>query len=120
MLEKYIELVTLWTAAGTTAVMAACVTMRTHLFVWTVFSPKFLYQAAWAVGVHGGVNVGLVSLLFWLGRRVGNTSVVAEPKAAALEETAQQAVAAAEDGNKPLETAEKIEKAEAEAEVKAL
>ena len=120
VLGKYIGLITLWTAAGTTTTMAACVAMRTHLFVWTVFSPKFLYQAAWAIGVHGGVNVGLVSLLFWLGRRVGKTSVVAEPKAAALEETVQQAVAAAEDGKKPLEKAERIEKAAAEAEAKGL
>lgn len=109
VLGKYISLTTLWSLTGVTAVMAACVAMRTHLFVWTVFSPKFLYEAAWSVGVHLGVNVGLVSLLFWLGSRVGQTSVVVAPVAAAKEETAQQAVAAAEDGAKPLETAEKIE-----------
>ena len=87
--------------------------MRTHLFVWTVFSPKFLYEAAWGVGVHLGVNIGLVSLLFWLGSRVGKTSVVASPVAAAKEGTAQQAVAASEDGERPLEKAEGIEHAEA-------
>lgn len=111
VLRKYISLTTLWTITGVTAVMAACVAMRTHLFVWTVFSPKFLYEVAWSVGVHLGVNVGLVSLLFWLGSRVGQTRVVAAPVAAAQEETAQQAVAAAQDGAKPLETAEKIERA---------
>ncbi|KAF9892200.1 major facilitator super transporter protein [Aspergillus nanangensis] len=43
-------------AAVTTSVMAACTALRTHLFIWTVFSPKYLYTVAWAVLNHLGVN----------------------------------------------------------------
>jgi ethanolaminephosphotransferase len=50
-------------------VMAACTLLRTHLFIWTVFSPKYLYAMAWAVGWHLLVNVGLGRLLWTLGRR---------------------------------------------------
>lgn len=39
------------------AVMAACTMLRTHLFVWTVFSPKFLYSIAWAMANHLGMNL---------------------------------------------------------------
>ncbi|EEA18857.1 transferase (Gpi7), putative [Talaromyces marneffei ATCC 18224] len=39
------------------AVMAACTILRTHLFVWTVFSPKFLYSIAWALANHLGMNL---------------------------------------------------------------
>ncbi len=69
VLKKYLGLMTLWTLAAVTGVMAACMALREHLFVWTVFSPKYLYVAAWSLGQHVGVNVALVSLLFWLGRR---------------------------------------------------
>jgi len=49
------------------AVMVACTALRTHLFIWTVFSPKYLYAMAWTVGWHLGINVGLGNLLWWLG-----------------------------------------------------
>lgn len=39
------------------AVMTACTMLRTHLFVWTVFSPKFLYSIAWALANHLGMNL---------------------------------------------------------------
>lgn len=39
---SYITLITLFLAAATLSTMAACSVLRTHLFVWTVFSPKFL------------------------------------------------------------------------------
>lgn len=53
----YITLITLFLAAATLSTMVACSVLRTHLFVWTVFSPKFLYTVAWLVGWHLGVNV---------------------------------------------------------------
>jgi ethanolaminephosphotransferase len=40
------------------------------LFVWTVFSPKYLYAVGWAVGMHLAVNVGLGGVLFWFGCKV--------------------------------------------------
>lgn len=39
------------------SVMAACTVLRTHLFIWTVFSPKFLYTAAWVAAHHIVINV---------------------------------------------------------------
>lgn len=39
------------------SVMAACTALRTHLFIWTVFSPKFLYMMAWATANHVAVNL---------------------------------------------------------------
>ncbi|KAL2037023.1 hypothetical protein N7G274_010308 [Stereocaulon virgatum] len=48
-------------------VMLACTALRTHLFIWTVFSPKFLYSMAWSMGQHICISIGLGSLLFWIG-----------------------------------------------------
>jgi ethanolaminephosphotransferase len=58
---------TAFTAASLVAVMAACTLLRTHLFIWTVFSPKYLYAMAWAVGWHLFVSVGLGRVLWWAG-----------------------------------------------------
>ena len=38
------------------AVLSACLMLREHLFVWTVFSPKFLYTMAWTAGHHLLIN----------------------------------------------------------------
>jgi ethanolaminephosphotransferase len=64
----YTTAMTAFTAASLVAVMAACTLLRTHLFIWTVFSPKYLYAMAWAVGWHLLVCVGLGRLLWALGR----------------------------------------------------
>lgn len=64
----YVACMTFIIATSLLAVMAACTALRTHLFIWTVFSPKYLYAMAWAVGWHLVVNVGLGSLLRWLGQ----------------------------------------------------
>ncbi|KAJ6120233.1 GPI ethanolamine phosphate transferase 2 [Penicillium sp. IBT 18751x] len=48
---------TLHIAASLVSVMAACTALRTHLFIWTVFSPKYLYTIAWATGHHVAVNL---------------------------------------------------------------
>ena len=66
--STYLTSMTCFVAAGLVAVMAACTVLRTHLFIWTVFSPKYLYAMAWAVGWHLVVNVGVGSLLWRLGR----------------------------------------------------
>ncbi|KAI0506792.1 alkaline-phosphatase-like protein [Xylaria bambusicola] len=62
------SLLTLYAAASLASVMAACTALRTHLFIWTVFSPKYLYSMAWTLGQHLGVNIGIGGLLYWLGR----------------------------------------------------
>jgi ethanolaminephosphotransferase len=60
------SLLTFHIATSLMSVMAACTALRTHLFIWTVFSPKYLYTMAWATANHVAVNllggVGLSSL----------------------------------------------------------
>ncbi|KAK6429832.1 major facilitator superfamily transporter protein [Oleoguttula sp. CCFEE 5521] len=65
--QTYLAALTCFVSASLIAVMAACTALRTHLFIWTVFSPKYLYSMAWAMGWHLGLNVGMGSLLWWLG-----------------------------------------------------
>ncbi|KAK3313402.1 alkaline-phosphatase-like protein [Apodospora peruviana] len=67
LLRGHIALLTVFTACSVAAVMAACTVLRTHLFIWTVFSPKYLYCVAWSLGQHLLVNLGVGGLLFWLG-----------------------------------------------------
>ncbi|KAJ5663738.1 GPI ethanolamine phosphate transferase 2 [Penicillium longicatenatum] len=50
-------LLTFHTAMSLVSVMAACTALRTHLFIWTVFSPKYLYSIAWATVNHVLVNL---------------------------------------------------------------
>lgn len=69
VLRKHLTLFTAWVAVGLLFVMVACTVLRTHLFIWTVFSPKYLYIMAWDVGQHLAINIGLGSLLFWLAIR---------------------------------------------------
>lgn len=63
----YTTATTAFTAASLIAIMAACTLLRTHLFIWTVFSPKYLYAMAWAVGWHLVVCLGLGWGLWGLG-----------------------------------------------------
>ena len=53
----HIQLLTLFVSMSVLGVMVACTVLRTHLFIWTVFSPKFLYSAAWTLGQHVVVNL---------------------------------------------------------------
>ncbi|KAH7051246.1 transferase [Macrophomina phaseolina] len=55
---------TLWMGAAMVSVMVACAVLRTHLFIWTVFSPKYLYAMAWAVGFHLVIS-GLFGWAVW-------------------------------------------------------
>ncbi|KAG5929377.1 hypothetical protein E4U42_006117 [Claviceps africana] len=67
ILQLHFVLLTLFATASTASVMGACAALRTHLFIWTVFSPKYLYCAAWSLAQHLIVNMGLGGLLFVLG-----------------------------------------------------
>ena len=53
-------------------VMLACTMLRTHLFIWTVFSPKYLYSMAWSLGQHICVDTIFGTVLFWLGSKDEN------------------------------------------------
>ena len=66
-LFNHLLCLTLFTTITTLSVMAACTALRTHLFIWTVFSPKYLFTMAWTIGQHLVVNVLFGSLLFWCG-----------------------------------------------------
>lgn len=66
-LFRHLSLLTILNTISNLAVMLACTFLRAHLFVWTVFSPKYLYSIAWSVGQHLCVNVICGSLLFWIG-----------------------------------------------------
>lgn len=64
---RHVTLLTLWSGVMLASVMAACAALRQHLFIWTVFSPKFLFAMAWGLAWHGGVTLGLGGLVWWLG-----------------------------------------------------
>lgn len=61
-------LLTFHVAMSLVSVMAACTVLRTHLFIWTVFSPKYLYSMAWATANHVAVNL-LGEVIFSRSRR---------------------------------------------------
>lgn len=65
--QQHVALLTVFVTAHLVFVMVACTILRTHLFIWTVFSPKFLYSMAWSLGVHFLVNIGLGGSFFALG-----------------------------------------------------
>ncbi|KAK4179637.1 putative GPI ethanolamine phosphate transferase [Triangularia setosa] len=69
--KGHVAMLTVFTAAAAGAVMGACGVLRDHLFIWTVFSPKYLYVVAWAGGVHLLVNILGGGLLYGLGVREG-------------------------------------------------
>ncbi|KAJ2535477.1 hypothetical protein IWW35_006785 [Coemansia sp. RSA 1878] len=54
----------LWQASTLLAISWVATMMRTHLFVWSVFSPRYLYQIAWSVGFY--LACGTVGGLMWV------------------------------------------------------
>lgn len=67
LFKGHVAVLTVFAAGSVLAVMAACTALRTHLFIWTVFSPKYLYCISWSMGQHLLVDVGLVGAVYWLG-----------------------------------------------------
>ncbi|KAK4232121.1 GPI ethanolamine phosphate transferase 2, partial [Podospora fimiseda] len=65
--KGHVGLLSVFAAGSVVAVMGACAVLRSHLFVWTVFSPKYLYVAAWSLGQHLVVNLFLGGVFYWLG-----------------------------------------------------
>lgn len=61
--KYFYHLSTCFVANGVLFVMLACTTLRTHLFIWTVFSPKYLYTVAWSLGIHLLLNTFMVCSL---------------------------------------------------------
>ncbi|RNJ55384.1 major facilitator super transporter protein [Verticillium nonalfalfae] len=67
VLFRHLTNVTLFATCSVAFIMAACTALRTHLFIWTVFSPKYLYCMAWGIGQHLFINILLASGLYWMG-----------------------------------------------------
>lgn len=65
--NRDLELLTLFVVVSLLSVMVACSVLRTHLFIWTVFSPKFLYSMAWSTAHHLLINVVCGRLLLSAG-----------------------------------------------------
>ncbi|KZF21265.1 alkaline phosphatase-like protein [Xylona heveae TC161] len=63
--SSHIALLSMFTTISLLSVMVACAALRTHLFIWTVFSPKYLYAMAWSIANHILINILCGSLLFW-------------------------------------------------------
>jgi ethanolaminephosphotransferase len=69
ILQNHVALLTAFATSSLFFVMAACTLLRAHLFIWTVFSPKYLYSMAWSLGQHLCINIGFGSLLYLLGKQ---------------------------------------------------
>ena len=52
----YFAILTVFATMSALSAMVACTFLREHLFIWTVFSPKYLYVIAWTFGYHFLVN----------------------------------------------------------------
>lgn len=63
---RHLSLLSTFASSSLLSVMLACTALRAHLFIWTVFSPKYLYSMAWSMGQHFCINIGYGSLLFWI------------------------------------------------------
>ena len=57
-------LLTSFTVGGLLSVMTACTMLKDHLFIWTVFSPKYLFTTAWSLGQHLLINIAFCSGLY--------------------------------------------------------
>ncbi|KAJ2162531.1 major facilitator super transporter protein [Coemansia sp. RSA 552] len=57
-----------WQASALLTISVVATLLREHLFVWSVFSPRYLYQAAWV----GGFYVGGGSVLAGLAAAAGS------------------------------------------------
>lgn len=53
---SHLYLCAAYRAIATTVLSLSVTLFRTHLFVWTVFSPRWLYEAAWVLG-YGFCNI---------------------------------------------------------------
>ncbi|KAL7271684.1 major facilitator superfamily transporter protein [Rhizina undulata] len=70
--KRHVVMLSTFNVVAAFVVMVACTTLRNHLFIWTVFSPKFLYSMVWGIPYHIVVNLGIGGFMHWASkRRVG-------------------------------------------------
>jgi len=67
--RKHVLVMTAFFAVAGLGVMVACMALRTHLFIWTVFSPKYLYLMTWGLGFHIVAGMGWGSFMMAVSRR---------------------------------------------------
>src|SRR5438876_9881247 len=63
---QHVAFLSFFVATSLLFVMAACTVLRAHLFIWTVFSPKYLYSMVWSVAQHLCINIIGGNTMFWL------------------------------------------------------
>ncbi|OJJ69254.1 hypothetical protein ASPBRDRAFT_132259 [Aspergillus brasiliensis CBS 101740] len=73
--ESHMAVLTFHMAVTLMSVMAACTILRSHLFIWTVFSPKYLYAMAWTIFNHLAVNLLGETLHFISTRQLNHPQV---------------------------------------------
>jgi ethanolaminephosphotransferase len=66
IIERHAAILTLFVSSSVFSVMLACTLLRTHLFIWTVFSPKYLYSMAWSIGQHPIITVIIGGLSYYI------------------------------------------------------
>lgn len=55
--EAHVTVLTFYATTTLVSVMVSCTILRAHLFIWTVFSPKYLYTMAWILINYFVVNI---------------------------------------------------------------
>ncbi|PLB34497.1 mannose-ethanolamine phosphotransferase LAS21 [Aspergillus candidus] len=55
--RAHITVLTFYATTTLVSVMVSCTVLRAHLFIWTVFSPKYLYTMVWILINYFGVNI---------------------------------------------------------------
>lgn len=69
--QVFATIYTFFYAGALSSIMVACLVLRDHLFIWSVFSPKYLYVMAWTIAFHLGVSIGFGSIFWSLKRNSG-------------------------------------------------
>ncbi|KAI5803258.1 alkaline-phosphatase-like protein [Geopyxis carbonaria] len=67
--RRHILLMTTFHALAAGFVMGACMLLRTHLFIWTVFSPKYLYTMVWTTLFHISINLLWGGVIMWAAKK---------------------------------------------------
>lgn len=60
------QITTMFYAVLAVSLVALCINLRFHLFIWTVFSPKVLFFGVWSLFVGQGIDLVVGELLMWI------------------------------------------------------
>ncbi|KAK9480900.1 alkaline-phosphatase-like protein [Lipomyces japonicus] len=69
-INTYLPIIYAYHSLSLLTILVSCFVLRSHLFIWTVFSPKLLYAAAWFVCqqivVDTGLGVAIIMISDWI------------------------------------------------------